>query len=64
MDQDALHKTAVEVAKRILSGTETERYKLGVREAGESARVFSDLVELASQLLREEEMKRTCAAAV
>jgi len=26
MDQDVLHETAVEVAKRFLSGTKTERY--------------------------------------
>jgi len=63
MDQDILHATAVEVAKRILAGTEAERYELGVEGAGENARVFDDLVELAKQVLREEEVTRTRQAA-
>jgi hypothetical protein len=60
MDQDPLHQKAVEVAKRILSGTHTERYELGVTEPADNARLFDDLVELATQLLREEEISRTC----
>ena len=63
MDQNFLHETAVEVAKRILAGTEAERYELGVEEAGENVSVFDDLVELAKQLLREEEVKQTRRAA-
>ena len=63
MDQNFLHETAVEVAKRILAGTEAERYELGVEEADENVSVFDDLVELAKQLLREEEVKQTRRAA-
>ena len=63
MDQDILHETAVEVARRILAGTEAERYELGVEEVGKNARVFDDLVELAKQVLREEEVTRTHQAA-
>jgi len=63
MDQDILRETAVEVARRILAGTEAERYELGVAEAGENARVFDDPVELAEQLLREEEVTWTGQAA-
>ena len=63
MDQDILHATAVEAARRILAGTEAERYELGVEEAGKNARVFDDLVELAKQVLREEEVTRTRQAA-
>ena len=63
MDQGILHETAVEVAKRILACTEAERYELGVEEASENARVFDDLVELAKQVLREEEVTRTRQAA-
>ena len=61
MDQDLeLHQRAVEIARRILSGTQRERYELGVTEAADNSRLFSDLVELAQQLLREEELKRLC----
>jgi hypothetical protein len=63
MDQDILHATAVEVAKRILAGTEAKRYELGVEEGGEDARVFDDLVELAKQVLRKKEVTRTRQAA-
>ena len=56
---DELHQRAVDIAKRILAGSQTERYELGVAEAGESSRLFSDLVELAKQLLREEEFRCT-----
>jgi hypothetical protein len=61
MDSDLeLHQHAVEIARRILSGTQRERYELGVTEPADNSRLFSDLVELAQQLLREEELKRTC----
>jgi hypothetical protein len=61
MDQSlvALHQRAVEIAKRILTGTQRERYDLGVRGPTHNSRVFNDLVELAEQLLREEELQRT-----
>ena len=55
---DELHQRAVNIAKRILAGSQTERYELGVAEPNE-ARVFSDLVELAKQLLRAEEFRCT-----
>ena len=60
MDQDLLHQKAMEVAKRILSGAPSERYELGVTERADNTRLFDDLVELATQVLREEELKRTC----
>jgi hypothetical protein len=59
MERDSLHQTAIEVAKRILSGTKDERYELGVTEPEDNSRVFGDLVELAKQLLREEEVKQS-----
>ena len=52
---DELHQRAVNIAKHILAGSQTERYELGVAEPDETSRLFSDLVELAKQLLREEE---------
>jgi len=61
MNQDLdLHQRALEIARRILSGSQKERYELGVTEPDENSRLFNDLVELAEQLLREEELKRTC----
>ena len=57
---DELHQRAVEIAKRILAdGSQIELYELGVAEGAENSRLFSDLVELAKQLLREEEFHRT-----
>ena len=50
---DELHQRAVNIAKRFLAGSQTERYDLGVAEPDESSRLFSDLVELAKQLLGE-----------
>jgi hypothetical protein len=65
MDQGLgdLHKRALAVAKRILSGTQTERYELGVAEPADNSRLFNDLVALAEQLLRDEELKQTCRTA-
>jgi len=60
MDQDPLHQKAVEVAKLILGGTQTERYELGVIEPADNARLFDDLVALATQVLREEESRQSC----
>ena len=62
MEQDPLHQRAVEVAKRILSGTQSEHYELGVFEAADNSRLFNDLVELARQLLREEEINHASRA--
>jgi hypothetical protein len=60
MDQTLeLHQRALEIAKRILSGSGQERHELGVTEPDDKSRLFSDLVELAKQLLLEEELKRT-----
>ena len=57
---DELHQRAVEIAKRILANSsQIELHKLGVAEGGENSHLFSDLVELAKQLLREEEFRRT-----
>ena len=56
---DELHQRAVEIAKHILAGTEVERYELGVAEPDEHSRLFSDLVALAKELLREEEFRGT-----
>ena len=44
-----VHQQALAVAKRILSGTETERYELGVPEPADNSRLFNDLVALAEQ---------------
>ena len=56
---DELHQQAVEVARRILAdSSETQGYELGVAEDGEQSRLFTDLVELAKELLREEESHR------
>ena len=50
----------MEIAKRILAdSSQIQLYELGVAEVGENSRLFSDLVELAKQLLREEEFRRT-----
>ena len=59
---DELHKRAVDVAKRILASDSStiQLYDLGVAEANESSRLFSDLVELAKQVLREEKSRGTC----
>jgi hypothetical protein len=54
---DELHQRALDIAKRILAGSQIERYELGVAEPNENSRLFSDLVELAKQLLREEEFR-------
>jgi hypothetical protein len=54
---DEVHQRAVNIAKHILAGSQTERYELGVAEPDESSRLFSDLVELAKQLLSEEELR-------
>jgi hypothetical protein len=60
MDQDfELHQQAVEVARRVLSGTNSERYELGLTEPADDSRLFVDLVELAAQMLRDEEIRRT-----
>lgn len=57
---DELHQRAVEIAKRILAdSSQIQLYELGVAEFGENSRLFSDLVELAKQLLSEEEFRRT-----
>ena len=57
---DELHQRAVEIATRILAhSSQIELYELGVAEGAENSRLFSDLVELAKQLLREEEFRRT-----
>jgi len=57
---DELHQRAVEIAKRILANSsQIELHELGVAEGGENSRLFSDLVELAKQLLCEEEFRRT-----
>jgi hypothetical protein len=55
---DELHQRAVEIAKRILAGGEIQPNVLVAAEATENSRLFSDLVELANQLLREEESRR------
>ena len=61
---DELHQRAVEIAKRILADSSQNRlYDLGVAGATENSRLFSDLAELAKQLLREEELRRTERAA-
>jgi transcription termination factor NusB len=61
---DELHQRAVEIAKRILAdSSQIQLYELGVAEATENSRLFSDLVELAKQLLREEEFRCTNRAA-
>jgi hypothetical protein len=61
---DELHQRAVEIAKRILAdGNKIELHELGVAEGAEKSRLFSDLVELAKQLLREEEFRCTHRAA-
>ena len=57
---DELHQRAVEIAKRILADrSQIQLYELGIAEATENSRLFSDLVELAKQLLREEEFRRS-----
>jgi hypothetical protein len=57
---DELHQRAVEIAKHILAdSSQIELYDLGVAGANENSRLFSDLVELAKQLLREEESRHT-----
>ena len=57
---DELHQRAVEIAKRILAdSSHVELHELGVAEGAENSRLFSDLVELAKQLLREEEFRRS-----
>jgi hypothetical protein len=57
---DELHQRAVEIAKRILANSsQIELHELGVAEGAEKSRLFSDLVELAKQLLGEEEFRRT-----
>src|SRR5438874_1447770 len=57
---DELHQRAVEIAKRILAdSSQIELHELGVAEGAENSHLFSDLVELAKQLLREEEFRRT-----
>jgi len=57
---DELHRRAVEIAKRIMAdSSQVQLYELGVAEVGEHSRLSSDLVELARQLLREEEFRRT-----
>jgi uncharacterized protein YigA (DUF484 family) len=62
---DELHQRAVDIAKRILAddSSRIQLYELGVAEAKENSRLFNDLVELAKQLLREEESRRTCRTA-
>jgi len=61
---DELHQRAVEIAKRILAdSSQIQLYELGVAEATENSHLFSDLVELAKQLLREEEFRCTNRAA-
>ena len=57
--EEELHQRAVNIAKHILAGNQTERYELGVAEPDENSRLFSDLVELAKELLREEEFRGT-----
>jgi hypothetical protein len=54
-----LHQQAVEIARRILSGSESERYDLGVAGPNDNSRVFNDLVEIAQQILRQEEWRRS-----
>ena len=57
---DELHQRAVEIAKHILAdSSQVQLYELGVAEGAENSRLFSDLVELAKQLLREEEFHRS-----
>ena len=58
-----LHQQALAVAKRILSGDKAERYELGVPEPSDNSRLFNDLVALAEQLLRDEELRQTWRAA-
>ena len=58
-----LHKQALAVAKRILFGDKAERYDLGVPEPSDDSRLFSDLVALAEQLLRDEALRQTWRAA-
>jgi hypothetical protein len=50
---DELHKRAVEIAKRILAADSSaiQLYEVGVAGANENSRLFSELVELAKQLL-------------
>jgi hypothetical protein len=59
LQMDQLHDLALGVAQRILAaGTEAERYELGVEE--EDCSSGEDLVELAIQVLLEEQSRIGC----
>jgi hypothetical protein len=62
---DELHQRAVDIAKRILADDSNgiQLYELGVAQANENSCLFSDLVQLAKQLLREEECRRSYSTA-